>query len=702
MDTNVYENIINRLNSAVPAVQNVENAPTTPEDPNKCYVADQIDDNTIDTIQTGEVCTIETAKQYGIFGKNSIFNGIIPSSEKTKIDVHKDNTDNENLDYALCSVKETNAYKNCVLTTKNPWKSINASKEFCRLPEDIILPSGLKYNPSTKYIDKPSKIPLSIDTSALCQERWYDWFTVPDWHFGNGYRSIGEGADKKCYKPCALGKVPTKELNGQLYNKCISKAFYEFGFYASNFNYLPIALIVLLGSNKESLLKYYDYYSLKLKEQIKGLTPDMDLFKSLHEDDTTRKRIYEEIKTDMKYAITNLFELSFNIDHIINPDAIVQNMSIDAISKDMVLNAYEIARKYYQLSTALDISTIKEYFIWKQELADISGFDITSERFAKQLLILKKACNVAFDNTSSYSQSMLYILNKKLEKEEVYKTPIIMDLTQNDKDISKTTTNVPEKTVTSKSQTEIEKEDANKKQAMETVARLFKEGYNINYDGIIQEIKKIKQDQTLKENEKKDKITAIYQSFYDNNKFTDPAKFSAQDKEDIRIFFELLMNEAEFNRISKMLNESDKKQVESYQKILNTELTNKIELNTIDSAQVDLYKADISNKGITDNSTINGLSYTFQIIIFIIGCIILGIILIAILSILWPFIAIILNEIIKGFIYLTYWIVNILGKGEFNPSKLDINLTETQINFLNSKIWYDKLSFPFGRNIQSV
>jgi uncharacterized membrane protein len=151
-----------------------------------------------------------------------------------------------------------------------------------------------------------------------------------------------------------------------------------------------------------------------------------------------------------------------------------------------------------------------------------------------------------------------------------------------------------------------------------------------------------------------------------------------------------------------MLNESDKKQVESYQKILNTELTNKIELNTIDSAQVDLYKADISNKGITDNSTINGLSYTFQIIIFIIGCIILGIILIAILSILWPFIAIILNEIIKGFIYLTYWIVNILGKGEFNPSKLDINLTETQINFLNSKIWYDKLSFPFGRNIQSV
>jgi hypothetical protein len=259
MDTNVYENIINRLNSAVPAIQNVENAPTTPEDPNKCYVADQIDDNTIDTIQTGEVCTIETAKQYGIFGKNSIFNGIIPSSEKTKIDVHKDNTDNENLDYALCSVKETNAYKNCVLTTKNPWKSINASKEFCRLPEDIILPSGLKYNPSTKYIDKPSKIPLSIDTSALCQERWYDWFTVPDWHFGNGYRSIGEGADKKCYKPCALGKVPTKELNGQLYNKCISKAFYEFGFYASNFNYLPIALIVLLGSNKESLLKYYDY-----------------------------------------------------------------------------------------------------------------------------------------------------------------------------------------------------------------------------------------------------------------------------------------------------------------------------------------------------------------------------------------------------------------------------------------------------------
>ena len=78
-----------------------------------------------------------------------------------------------------------------------------------------------------------------------------------------------------------------------------------------------------------------------------------------------------------------------------------------------------------------------------------------------------------------------------------------MDLSQNDKDLSKTTTNVPEKTIASKSQSEIEQDDAKKKQAMQTVARLFKEGYNINYDTTVQEIKKIKKDESLKEEEKK-------------------------------------------------------------------------------------------------------------------------------------------------------------------------------------------------------
>ena len=159
------------------------------------------------------------------------------------------------------------------------------------------------------------------------------------------------------------------------------------------------------------------------------------------------------------------------------------------------------------------------------------------------------------------------------------------------------------------------------------------------------------------------------------------------------------MNEPEFNRISKMLNEPDKKQVESYQKILNTQLTNKVELNTIDSAQVDLYKKDISNNGVTDNATISGISHTMEIVIFIIGCIILGMILIAILSIFWPFIALLLNQVINGFIYYIVWVVDVFRTGNWRPSNLDIKLTELQLGFLNSKISWDKRPLPFGRNV---
>jgi|688.fasta_scaffold00834_45 hypothetical protein len=698
MDTNIYDNIVNRLNSASPVQNELAPSSVSIEDPSKCYVADQIDDNAIDTIQTGEICTIETAKEYGIFGKNSVFNAVIPKSEKDKIDIYKTNVIDVNSDYSLCSVNDESAYKNCVLSTKNPWKSMNISREFCRLAEDITLPSILTYNASTQKIDKPDKIPLSLDTSVLCQERWYDWFIIPDWHFGNGYRPIGEGENKKCYKPCVLGKIPTKEMGGQLYDRCISKAYYEFGFYASNFNYLPIALIVLLGSTKEILLKYYDYYSLKLKEQIKGLTPDNDLFKSLRQDEETRKRIYEDIKGDMQYAIKELFEISFNIDNIIPPDAVVQNMTIGAISKDMVLNAYEIARKYYQLSTALDISTIKEFLKWKQDICDISGFDINSDRFAKQLLLLKKACNVCFDNTTTYSENMLYILNKKLEKDEVFKNPIKLELSSNDKYTSKSTTTVPEKTIGTKTQEEIEKDNAKKKKAMQTMARLVKSGFDINYDIIIKEIKKVQSDETLKDKEelKKQKINEVYQKFYDNNKsLLDPAQFSIQDKEDLGIFFELVLNEEEFKRILNMLGDDEKKQITKYQSVLNVELTGKIELNSVDTKVIDLYKKNLSDQSYHDEKVvpIDKAKYTLQIVMFIILCVILGIFLIVVLSLFWPYVAKILNRIIIGFTYYIYWLASVFSNEEFRPSHLDIDLTNIQKWFLETKISWNRKFF---------
>ena len=92
---NTYDNIVNRLSQTTERINNKKTVVEEKknEEPAKCYIPDEIDDYSTKIIQTGEVCTIETAKEYGIFGKNTYFNSLIPIDEKPKIDIHIDNID---------------------------------------------------------------------------------------------------------------------------------------------------------------------------------------------------------------------------------------------------------------------------------------------------------------------------------------------------------------------------------------------------------------------------------------------------------------------------------------------------------------------------------------------------------------------------------------------------------------------------------
>lgn len=408
------------------------NLPTdTPvEDPQKCFVMNDIDDYSTKTISTGEVCTISTAKLYGIFGKNTYFNTNVPYSEQSDINVFIDNSNIKNLNYSLCSVDSKNyAYENCVLTTKNPWKSIDNTNEYCMLPIDVTLPEKLVYNNESKKIDKPQDVPLFKSKKDCCQEKWYDWFSIPDYHIGN--KIFLDSSNVKCYAPCEIGTVPNPDSGN---DKCISKNNFQYGFYSSSFHYLPISLIMLFGSTKDSLLNKHKRIITQTRAVLnkKGdMTMNFELYNNILTNQVTQDNIYSSIKEDLKQHIRKLLSFPFDQNNIIVPDPDIQTLSSYLMTKENIADAYDIAKNFYDLSTSPDKKI--DYDQWKKKLAEISGFSVNDSKFYKQLLILKKACNVTFDGTTSYSKDVvLYVANQDPEPIDPVRNPIKFDITDED------------------------------------------------------------------------------------------------------------------------------------------------------------------------------------------------------------------------------------------------------------------------------
>lgn len=419
------------------------------ENPKQCFINDVIDDYSTNTVMCGEVCTIETAKQYGIFGKNDYFNRLVPKTEN--IDVLQNN--NEKGGFSLCHVNDSIAYQNCVLSTKNPWKTINSTRDYCMLPLNVTLPEALILNNSTKKIDKPMPIPKFKNIGDFCQEKWYDWFSIPDYHFGNKYQLVEISSNEtKCVKPCDIGMMPYS-TDGKS-DKCIMRDKFEYGFYANTFHYLPISIILLLGSTKQTLLKKQEsILSYVRTSNLENITTDFELSDNLMNDEETKTNIYNNIKADLRYYIGQLFRVPFNETNILPPSFSVQNISNRLMTRDRVIDAYEIAKNFYRLSTGTDTETLKLFGEWKKSLVDVCGFGINDTKFYKQLLILKKACNVAFDKTTSYSNDLIFnTLNKDVDdkSEKLYdkiefkitKTDVVLSMRSDSLDGDADTSNI--------------------------------------------------------------------------------------------------------------------------------------------------------------------------------------------------------------------------------------------------------------------
>lgn len=378
-------------------------------------------------VSAGEVCTIQSAIQYGIFHTRDFFNNKIPQAEIEKIDKKAENK--SEYEYSLCSTKDDKAYKNCVLSTNNPWKTLREGVCIPPLLNESLMTKlshnnelvniGLTYNKDSKVFDKPAKIPANLPINKYCQDKWYDWFSIPDYHHGNRYSSVFINPEKtQCYAPCQIGYLPYTE-NG-IENKCISKLEFDNGKYEKSFSYLPISLILLLGSTKDTLLtKHTELMTSTYTSMQANYTHDNLVYTKILTDINTSNNIYEHIKVQLRSSITELFsKADFDITNITPDMQPSEDMSLPIMTGDKILDAYNIAKYFFDL-----VNNSKEKKVWKVEnnqsityqqlydaylhkLSDINGYDISSSKFTKLITIFKKACNVSFDAKSIYSRLM--------------------------------------------------------------------------------------------------------------------------------------------------------------------------------------------------------------------------------------------------------------------------------------------------------
>jgi len=128
----------------------------------------------------------------------------------------------------------------------------------------------------------------------------------------------------------------------------------------------------------------------------------------------------------LNHHINQLLSLPFDETNIIPPTDKKHQLLFDI---EKIEIAYNIAQNFRKV---LNDDNIENFQNFKKKLCLINGLQVSDNKLFKQLLVLKKACNVAFDNKTSYSSDViLYTLNKNKNENDI-KQPIIFEITDDD------------------------------------------------------------------------------------------------------------------------------------------------------------------------------------------------------------------------------------------------------------------------------
>lgn len=401
---------------------------------------------------SGEYCTINTAREYGLSDTKNIKNvfdkNIVPDEDI--IDKYIDNTIDRKKTKSICNLKGNTATPNCALYTQSPWFTINENNTKCSIPSDLKLPPGflVKEEEGETIIIKSTEddIRKYSTMDAYCQEKWFDWFTIPDYHLGNIYiakkRKLSELQENpnlqndilKCYVPCPIGTVPYNNGDWNNMGKCINRNDFAYGAFRNTSYYTPLAFINLLGNTTENLKEYYKDIlkttsNVIQQNQFKKLKDNIVDY--VYNTDSITDNIVNEAKYQMSYNIFNFIEHTsggFTYQNIVEPNDALKSMINPLTSTHRLVHSYKIMKNLHKMLENYDKGNIYEYDKWLDEMKTIyfKGYtdnDINTRGRSihrgqqkdltdRLLKILKKASNICFSGENTYSKDyILYTLN---------------------------------------------------------------------------------------------------------------------------------------------------------------------------------------------------------------------------------------------------------------------------------------------------
>lgn len=203
------------------------------------------------TVRPGEVCSIETAKELGVFHSTNYYTQALADT-RTYGDAVANDASRKHL---LCteSVESNSAQPLCPLVAPGLQAHTVDGETRCKYPS---CPPG--FTKKTNGDCSKPKVRNIVNRSSKCQEQWHDWFTVPNYHMGNGYATEAT----KCYAPCPSFHVPLngtdpdtgKNRGTTKLDVCVDKIEYLGGKFADESDFCTISWVKRLSSDAESIM----------------------------------------------------------------------------------------------------------------------------------------------------------------------------------------------------------------------------------------------------------------------------------------------------------------------------------------------------------------------------------------------------------------------------------------------------------------
>ena len=206
-------------------------------------------------VSPSETCTIATAKKLGIFNEEIFFS---PEYQETKtFNAQFDNGRVRTAQLCKESTDASVAYPACQIEFGPAFTRRAGSANSCVVVE---CPPNFTKAPDGLSCVKPQESNI-ISKTKRCDERFYDWYTIPNYHLGNGYTQEKD----ICYAPCGPQQVPFRKRDPiDLYRstiveepdqlqQCIHKQYYMSARYDNTPEYSPLAWLKRLTTPKETL-----------------------------------------------------------------------------------------------------------------------------------------------------------------------------------------------------------------------------------------------------------------------------------------------------------------------------------------------------------------------------------------------------------------------------------------------------------------